>query len=207
MISCWFLELALVEPAFKFLFYPHHVLQALFPPCSSNLIINRKRHIYLRIWVGCSLSYVFVNAFDWSVEWLNDWLYRYWASIPIPHGCLGFRATCPFCATPLAGEPGYVKLIFQDHVDWFVSINIVVITIGCSMLVSGGWVGPFSATPLAGVPGCIKLIFQDHIELFIIIVAACHCCHRVTIYLESQKCRGIRQLSLDWPKVRGMSRI
>jgi len=42
---------------------------------------------------------------------------KYWASIAIPHGCLGFRATCPFCATPLSGDPGWVKLIFQDHVD------------------------------------------------------------------------------------------
>lgn len=42
---------------------------------------------------------------------------KYWSSIPIPHGCLGFRAACPFCATPLTGDPGWVKLIFQDHVD------------------------------------------------------------------------------------------
>ncbi|KAK2160264.1 hypothetical protein LSH36_137g06016, partial [Paralvinella palmiformis] len=42
---------------------------------------------------------------------------RYWSSIPIPHGCHGFRAACPYCATPLSGDPGYIKLIFQDHVD------------------------------------------------------------------------------------------
>ncbi|XP_046401811.1 protein pellino isoform X3 [Ischnura elegans] len=42
---------------------------------------------------------------------------KYWASVPIPHGTNGFDAMCPFCATPLAGFPGYAKLIFQDNVD------------------------------------------------------------------------------------------
>lgn len=42
---------------------------------------------------------------------------KYWTSIPIPHGTNGFHAACPFCATPLTGEPGYIKLIFQDYVD------------------------------------------------------------------------------------------
>ncbi|XP_013391712.1 E3 ubiquitin-protein ligase pellino homolog 2 [Lingula anatina] len=42
---------------------------------------------------------------------------KYWSSIPIPHGCHGFRAACPFCAMPLSGDPGYMRLIFQDNVD------------------------------------------------------------------------------------------
>lgn len=42
---------------------------------------------------------------------------KYWASVPIPHGTSGFHTICPFCATPLNGYPGYVKLIFQDNVD------------------------------------------------------------------------------------------
>ncbi|XP_064623942.1 E3 ubiquitin-protein ligase pellino homolog 2-like [Lineus longissimus] len=42
---------------------------------------------------------------------------KYWSSVPIPHGCHGFIAICPFCATPLSDHPGYIKLIFQDHVD------------------------------------------------------------------------------------------
>ncbi|CAH1790722.1 unnamed protein product, partial [Owenia fusiformis] len=42
---------------------------------------------------------------------------KYWASIAIPHGCHGFQAMCPFCATPLDGVPGFTKLIFQDNVD------------------------------------------------------------------------------------------
>lgn len=37
----------------------------------------------------------------------------YWSQVQIPHGTNGFHAMCPFCATPLHGECGYVKLIFQ----------------------------------------------------------------------------------------------
>ena len=42
---------------------------------------------------------------------------KYWASVPIPHGTNGFHAACPFCASPLEGDPGYVRLIFQDNCD------------------------------------------------------------------------------------------
>ncbi|XP_063231164.1 protein pellino isoform X1 [Bacillus rossius redtenbacheri] len=42
---------------------------------------------------------------------------KYWSNVPIPHGTNGFDAVCPFCATPLEGSPGYVRLIFQDNVD------------------------------------------------------------------------------------------
>lgn len=42
---------------------------------------------------------------------------RYWASVDVPHGTNGFRAICPFCATPLEGNPGYIRLIFQDNLD------------------------------------------------------------------------------------------
>uniref|UniRef100_A0ABD2XFY0 Protein pellino n=1 Tax=Trichogramma kaykai TaxID=54128 RepID=A0ABD2XFY0_9HYME len=42
---------------------------------------------------------------------------KYWEKVAIPHGTNGYIAICPFCATPLEGSPGYVKLIFQDHVD------------------------------------------------------------------------------------------
>lgn len=42
---------------------------------------------------------------------------KYWANVTIPHGTNGFHAVCPFCATPLAGSPGYARLIFQDNVD------------------------------------------------------------------------------------------
>jgi len=42
---------------------------------------------------------------------------RYWEKVAIPHGTNGYIAICPFCAVPLEGTPGYVKLIFQDNVD------------------------------------------------------------------------------------------
>lgn len=50
---------------------------------------------------------------------LNEYIlfFRYWANVPIPHGTNGFLAVCPFCASPLSGSPGYVRLIFQDNVD------------------------------------------------------------------------------------------
>lgn len=43
--------------------------------------------------------------------------FRYWEKVAIPHGTNGYIAICPFCAVPLEGTPGYVKLIFQDNVD------------------------------------------------------------------------------------------
>lgn len=43
--------------------------------------------------------------------------FRYWEKVQIPHGTNGYMSICPFCATPLEGSPGYVKLIFQDHID------------------------------------------------------------------------------------------
>ncbi|XP_070578036.1 E3 ubiquitin-protein ligase pellino homolog 2-like isoform X2 [Ptychodera flava] len=42
---------------------------------------------------------------------------RFWSQVPLPHGTHGFQATCPFCATPLAGEQGFVKLLFQQSDD------------------------------------------------------------------------------------------
>ncbi|XP_047512621.1 protein pellino isoform X1 [Pieris napi] len=42
---------------------------------------------------------------------------KYWATVDIPHGTNGFHAICPFCAAPLQGTPGYVRLIFQDNLD------------------------------------------------------------------------------------------
>ncbi|XP_071053314.1 protein pellino isoform X2 [Onthophagus taurus] len=42
---------------------------------------------------------------------------KYWANTTIPHGTNDFHSICPFCACPLDGSPGYVKLIFQDNVD------------------------------------------------------------------------------------------
>ena len=39
---------------------------------------------------------------------------RFWQQVPIPHGCDAFQAICPFCAVPLEGEDGFVKLIFSN---------------------------------------------------------------------------------------------
>lgn len=38
---------------------------------------------------------------------------QFWQQVPIPHGCDAFQAICPFCAVPLEGEDGFVKLIFS----------------------------------------------------------------------------------------------
>ncbi|KAF4531948.1 hypothetical protein B566_EDAN006640 [Ephemera danica] len=57
------------------------------------------------------------HAFNPCGHMASEKTVKYWASIPIPHGTNGFDAVCPFCATPLEGHPGYVKLIFQDNVD------------------------------------------------------------------------------------------
>ncbi|XP_069750170.1 E3 ubiquitin-protein ligase pellino homolog 3-like isoform X2 [Narcine bancroftii] len=42
---------------------------------------------------------------------------RYWSRIPLPHGTHAFHAACPFCATWLTGDKGYVKLIYQGPLD------------------------------------------------------------------------------------------
>lgn len=42
---------------------------------------------------------------------------NYWSSVTLPYGKDQFRAVCPFCFVPLEGDLGYVKLIFQTHVD------------------------------------------------------------------------------------------
>jgi len=47
----------------------------------------------------------------------NEKTVKYWSGIPIPCGTSGFQSACPFCAVPLAGTPGYQKLIFQDKCD------------------------------------------------------------------------------------------
>ncbi|CAK8690034.1 E3 ubiquitin-protein ligase pellino homolog 2-like [Clavelina lepadiformis] len=41
----------------------------------------------------------------------------YWSRTALPHGTQAYNAACPFCATPLEGDPGYKKLIWQQPVD------------------------------------------------------------------------------------------
>lgn len=40
---------------------------------------------------------------------------KYWSKVPLPYGKDEFRAACPFCAKPLEGERGFVRLIFQTE--------------------------------------------------------------------------------------------
>ncbi|XP_033635988.1 E3 ubiquitin-protein ligase pellino homolog 2-like [Asterias rubens] len=42
---------------------------------------------------------------------------KYWSQVPLPHGTHAFQAACPFCAMPLCGDTGYIKLIFQEAID------------------------------------------------------------------------------------------
>ena len=43
---------------------------------------------------------------------VNEETAKYWASVPIPCIKSGFYSTCPFCAIPLDGSTGYIKLVF-----------------------------------------------------------------------------------------------
>ncbi|XP_039258899.1 E3 ubiquitin-protein ligase pellino homolog 1-like [Styela clava] len=42
---------------------------------------------------------------------------KFWALTPLPHGTQAFNAACPFCATQIEGDPGFVKLIWQPMLD------------------------------------------------------------------------------------------
>ncbi|KAK2716696.1 protein pellino-like [Artemia franciscana] len=57
------------------------------------------------------------HAFNPCAHLATEGTVKYWALIPIPHGTKGFIAACPYCTTPLEGNPGYVRLIFQDNLD------------------------------------------------------------------------------------------
>ncbi|XP_034245250.1 E3 ubiquitin-protein ligase pellino homolog 2-like isoform X2 [Thrips palmi] len=41
---------------------------------------------------------------------------KYWSTVSVPHGTSAFQAICPFCATELQGNPGYVNLKFNQGV-------------------------------------------------------------------------------------------
>jgi len=90
---------------------------------NSNICpMCREEGAFVKLQLGQETSFYVDNAtptycFCPCGHMASEKTIKYWTSIPIPHGCLGFQAACPFCATPLNGHPGYVKLIFQDHVD------------------------------------------------------------------------------------------
>jgi pellino protein len=82
----------------------------------------RKNGAFVRLQTGQETSFYVdsntpTHCFSPCGHMSSETTVKYWSSIPIPHGCHGFRAACPFCATPLQDDPGWVKLIFQDHVD------------------------------------------------------------------------------------------
>ncbi|KAL3873665.1 hypothetical protein ACJMK2_036777 [Sinanodonta woodiana] len=77
---------------------------------------------FVKLKMGCELSLYVDNehpthCFSPCGHMASEHTCRYWAQVPVPHGCQGFHAICPFCATPLDADPGYMKLIFQDHTD------------------------------------------------------------------------------------------
>lgn len=83
------------------------------------LNINKKGWKFLYMFIKCKFRYGTTEfAFFWFHLYLIFSTCRYWANVAIPHGTNGFHAVCPFCASPLSGSPGYVRLIFQDNVDW-----------------------------------------------------------------------------------------
>ncbi|KAK6181044.1 hypothetical protein SNE40_008984 [Patella caerulea] len=77
---------------------------------------------FVKLQMGCELSLYMDSehptfCFNPCGHVASEKTVKYWAYVAVPHGCHGFRAICPFCASPLLGNPGYVKLIFQDHAD------------------------------------------------------------------------------------------
>lgn len=62
------------------------------------------------LWADCKPNYY---AFIPCGHMCSEATVRFWAQVPLPHGCHAFRAACPFCGTPLQGEAGFVKLIFS----------------------------------------------------------------------------------------------
>jgi len=83
---------------------------------------QRTRSIHADTWRLRKLSSEQLYTLLWLKYDSTNWWFtfdscRYWANVEIPHGTNGFQAVCPFCATPLDGATGYIKLIFQDNLD------------------------------------------------------------------------------------------
>ncbi|XP_078452714.1 E3 ubiquitin-protein ligase pellino homolog 2-like isoform X3 [Lampetra planeri] len=77
---------------------------------------------YVALWLGCEPGFYLdagapTHALTPCGHVCSEKTARYWAQIPLPHGTHAFHTACPFCATQLSGEPGYVRLIFQGPVD------------------------------------------------------------------------------------------
>lgn len=77
---------------------------------------------FVKLKMGCELSLYVDNehpthCFSPCGHMASENTVRYWSQVAVPHGCQGFHAVCPFCATPLDTDPATVKLIFQDYTD------------------------------------------------------------------------------------------
>ncbi|XP_048475600.1 E3 ubiquitin-protein ligase pellino homolog 1-like [Rhincodon typus] len=77
---------------------------------------------YVPLWMGCEAgSYLDAgppsHAFCPCGHVCSAKTVKYWARILLPHGTHDFHAACPFCATWLTGDKGYIKLIYQGPVD------------------------------------------------------------------------------------------
>lgn len=77
---------------------------------------------FIKLKMGCELSFYAdsdppTHCFNPCGHMASEKTVRYWSELPVPHGCQGFQAICPFCATPLCAETGFIKLIFQDNTD------------------------------------------------------------------------------------------
>ncbi|XP_061173844.1 protein pellino-like [Saccostrea echinata] len=77
---------------------------------------------FIKLKMGCELSFYAdsdppTHCFNPCGHMASEKTVRYWSELPVPHGCQGFHAICPFCATPLSPEAGFIKLIFQDNTD------------------------------------------------------------------------------------------
>ncbi|XP_015784371.1 protein pellino [Tetranychus urticae] len=85
------------------------------PMCLSvGPVVRLTMGIESSFYVDCSSP---TFAFNPCGHMASERTVRFWSSIAIPHGTNGFHAMCPFCGTPVSGKLGFVRLIFQDHVD------------------------------------------------------------------------------------------
>uniref|UniRef100_A0A8C4QMF4 Pellino E3 ubiquitin protein ligase family member 2 n=2 Tax=Eptatretus burgeri TaxID=7764 RepID=A0A8C4QMF4_EPTBU len=77
---------------------------------------------YVPLWLGCEAGFYLdagapTHGFTPCGHVSSEKTARYWAQIPLPHGTHAFHTACPFCATQLTGENGFVRLIFQGPID------------------------------------------------------------------------------------------
>ena len=82
----------------------------------------RTRGPYVPLWLGCEAGFYLdaappTHAFSPCGHVCSEKTAAFWSQIPLPHGTHTFHAACPFCVHQLAGESGYLRLIFQGPLD------------------------------------------------------------------------------------------